>query len=107
MRIGTKVICVDDANIDARIPNKPECGKEYHIRDIISYVVNKPGQKGALLKEISNPLVTNKDGMKHEPSFNINRFVELDSLGAAYNDKEEEFQDFMKELYELQEWANS
>lgn len=83
MKIGSKVICINAAGIDNRIPNKPEHMQTYTVRDLVSYVVSKPGEVGVLLKEIENPLVQDNASLnKHEPTFNIKRFIEADEQPA-------------------------
>ena len=78
MEVGSLVECVNgsfDAKLIELIPNRPKQGKIYTIRNIKQYPSNKTG---VLLEEIINePLVLpNLDGL-FEPTFDINRFREV------------------------------
>jgi hypothetical protein len=81
MKIGSKVLCVDDKNIDNRIPNKPVYFQAYHVRDIVLHVLFPARGKGILLEEVHNPLVGTV--LKHEPTFSINRFIEIEDTPDA------------------------
>lgn len=78
MKVGSLVECIDgkfEAKLIDLIPNRPERGKVYTIRQIKQYTNSKVG---LLLEEIVNdPLILpNLDGL-FEPTFDINRFREL------------------------------
>lgn len=78
MKIGSLVECIN-GNFEPKqielIPNRPKQGKIYTVRNIKQYPNNKVG---LLLEEIVNdPLVLpNLDGL-FEPTFDINRFREI------------------------------
>ncbi len=73
-----EVICIDDvfeARQIAVIPNRPEEGKIYTIRDIFR-VPN--GRIAVRLHEIHNPLRPHPSGLgMYEPSFDSKRFTTL------------------------------
>ena len=78
MEVGSLVECVNgnfEPKLIELIPNRPKQGKIYTIRNIKQYPSNKTG---VLLEEIINePLVLpNLDGL-FEPTFDINRFREI------------------------------
>lgn len=78
MEVGSLVECVNgnfEPKLIELIPNRPKQGKIYTIRNIKQYPNNKTG---VLLEEIINePLVLpNLDGL-FEPTFDINRFREV------------------------------
>ena len=78
MAVGSLVECVNgnfDPKLIELIPNRPKQGKIYTIRSIKQYPSNKTG---VLLEEIINePLILpNLEGL-FEPTFDINRFREI------------------------------
>ena len=78
MEVGSLVECVNgsfDTKLIELIPNRPKQGKIYTVRNIKQYPSNKVG---LLLEEIVNdPLILpNLDGL-FEPTFDINRFREV------------------------------
>jgi hypothetical protein len=89
MKIGTLVECVDDRfNIEQieKIPNRPQKGNHYMIREIIEY----GHLVGVVLEEIRNPRVAKFKGIPVEPNFNIERFREIEGLDNLYNELLEE-----------------
>jgi hypothetical protein len=81
MKPGSLAVCINDlfSPVVIRIiPNRPKKGKIYTIRQLVTHEYN--GKTGLLLEEIVNEpiLLPNLEGM-FEPSFDINRFVPLDS----------------------------
>ena len=89
MKIGTLVECVDDrfnAEQLEKIPNRPQKGNHYMIREIIElgHLV------GVMLEEIRNPLTAKFKGQDVEPNFNIERFREIEGLDDLYDELVEE-----------------
>ena len=72
MKVGSLVQCVDSffpPSIFSKIPNRPNKGDYYMVRQIAEY----QGKIGILLEELSNPLLQTRSGLL-EPSFRISRF---------------------------------
>jgi hypothetical protein len=89
MKIGTLVECIDDrfnAEQLEKIPNRPQRGNHYMIREIIElgHLV------GVMLEEIRNPRVAKFKGQDIEPNFNIERFREIEGLDDLYDELVEE-----------------
>ena len=89
MKIGTLVECIDDrfnAEQLKKIPNRPQKGNHYMIREIIElgHLV------GVMLEEIRNPLTAKFKGQDIEPNFNIERFREIEGLDDLYDELFEE-----------------
>jgi len=79
MKIGSFVECIDDkfsAEQLKKLNKIPKEGNYYTIRDIVEYP--EFSRTGVRLEEIANPPVEKSDGTRHEPSFNIFRFRELE-----------------------------
>jgi hypothetical protein len=89
MKIGTLVECIDSrfsAEQLEKIPNCPQKGNHYMIREII-----KLGHLvGVLLEEIHNPITAKLNGIPVEPNFNIERFREIEGLDDLYDELVEE-----------------
>ena len=84
MRVGTLVECIDDrfnAEQLEKIPNRPQKGNYYTIREIIElgHLV------GIMLEEVRNPLTAKFKGQNIEPNFNIERFREIEGLDDLYD----------------------
>jgi hypothetical protein len=89
MKIGTLVECIDDrfnAEQLEKIPNRPQRGNHYMIREIIElgHLV------GIMLEEIRNPRVAKFNGQPIEPNFNSERFREIEGLDNLYDELLEE-----------------
>jgi hypothetical protein len=89
MKIGTLVECIDDrfnAEQLEKIPNRPQKGNHYMIREIIElgHLV------GVMLEEIRNPRVARFNGQPIEPNFNVERFREIEGLDDLYSELLEE-----------------
>lgn len=103
-----EVICINDSfptESIARIPNRPVRDKIYHFRDVILYP-NKT--KGVLLEEIINPHLSHPTGLgTFEPTFNINRFANLDMTIISQEQVDhyiEELTAALDEHYELSKY---
>jgi len=95
MKVGTLVECVNDQfSIEQleKIPNRPQKGNHYMIREIIElgHLV------GILLEEIRNARTAKLNGYPIEPNFNIERFREIEGLDDLYEELVEEV--FAEEL---------
>ena len=100
MKIGSFVLCIDDkftANQLTQLSNIPKEGDYYTVRDIVEYPKLK--RAGLRLEEISNPLIE-IDGLPHEPTFNIFRFVEID-IPPPFEEELNEILDNELELVEI------
>ena len=79
MKIGSFIECIDDKFTSEQLKKLvkiPKEGDYYTIRDIEEYPhLNRAGIR---LEELSNPPIELKNGVMHEPSFNIFRFRELE-----------------------------
>lgn len=89
MKIGTLVECIDDrfnAEQLEKIPNRPQKGNHYMIREIIElgHLV------GVMLEEVRNPRVARFNGQPIEPNFNVERFREIEGLDDLYSELLEE-----------------
>ena len=72
-----EIICVNDQNIDPRIPNKPIKDNIYSIRQ---WKTNPDMSEGLLLNEIVNPKIvaeTSYGRIVIEPNFSKHRFTTL------------------------------
>jgi len=82
------IICINDKFTDKQkelIPNRPVLDKTYSIRDIF-YLPT--GLVGVHLNEISNPDLPHPSGLGYfEPSFNSERFTNLDTTPLNYNNE--------------------
>ena len=92
MKVGTIVECIDDRfNVEQleKIPNRPQKGNHYMIREIIElgHLV------GVLLEEIRNAPTAKFKGQPIEPNFNIERFREIEGLDDLYDELLEEVLD--------------
>jgi len=92
MKVGTIVECIDDRfNVEQleKIPNRPQKGNHYMIRDIIElgHLV------GVLLEEVHNARTARFKGQPIEPNFNIERFREIEGLDDLYDELVEEVLD--------------
>lgn len=95
MKIGTLVECVDsrfNAEQLEKIPNCPQKGNHYMIREIIEF----GHLVGVLLEEIHNPPTARFKNQPIEPNFNIERFREIEGLDDLYDELVEEI--FAEEL---------
>ena len=95
MKIGTLVECIDDrfnAEQLEKIPNRPQRGNHYMIREIIEF----GHLVGVLLEEIRNPFTAKFKGQSVEPNFNSERFREIEGLDDLYDELVEEV--FTEEL---------
>ena len=74
MKIGSFIECIDDKFTSEQLKKLvkiPKEGDYYTIRDIEEYPhLNRAGIR---LEELSNPPIELKNGVMHEPSFNIFR----------------------------------
>jgi len=78
MKVGSFVSCIDGkftAEQLTKLKRTPIKGDYYTIRGIIDYPQYK--RVGVRLEEINNPEIKMVDGL-HEPTFNQERFRELD-----------------------------
>jgi hypothetical protein len=92
MKIGSRVVCVDDKfnhpNTNICLKVLPVAQEEYTIRDIKS----TPQGVSVLLQEIRNPKLYFDEYMGEvEPRFHINRFREIDVVELV-EEFEEEFE---------------
>ena len=92
MKVGTIVECIDDRfNVEQleKIPNRPQKGNHYMIREIIElgHLV------GVLLEEVRNARTARLKGQPIEPNFNIERFREIEGLDDLYDELVEEVLD--------------
>lgn len=80
MKVGEKVVCIDDMfteHAKQLIPNRPKKDLVYVIRDMV-YHPEIPAM-GLLLEEIVNPILPHHMGNgEFEPTFSAHRFVPLD-----------------------------
>lgn len=81
MKPGELVICINDTfapEVIRIIPFRPKRGKIYTIRQLVYHNINN--KTGLLLEEIVNDpiLLPNLSGL-FEPSFDVNRFVPIDT----------------------------
>lgn len=79
MKVGSFVQCINDVfNPEQllKIPNRPKLNEYYTIREIIVFDTNT----GVLLEEISNSHIPSKKYGTIEPSFNIERFREMEDM---------------------------
>ena len=92
MKVGALVECVNDTwkqetiNI---IPNRPVKGKYYTIRTVEKY----PHGVGVTLEEITNGMIAMYNGQPTEPTFDAERFRELEDLPDIEALLEEVFSD--------------
>ena len=90
IKFGSRVVCVNDFFNDeqiALIPNRPTKDKEYTIDEVM---ITRRG-KAVTLVEIDNPPLTHPTGLgMFVPSFDINRFRELEEVPAEEVKKAEE-----------------
>jgi hypothetical protein len=81
---GSLVKCINDTfhpESMRLIPNRPEKGKHYFVREIEEYY--GAGKVGLRLEEIQNPNVRFSDGAIKEPSFDIDRFSSEDDVDLS------------------------
>jgi len=82
MKVGSLIECIN-GNFNPEnykfIPNRPTKGEHYIVREIR----DRAGHVGILLEEISNPLLPNRIGILHEPTFKAERFREIEGLDEA------------------------
>jgi len=79
MKPGSLVECINDSfNPEQliKIPNRPTQGQYYMIREIFDF----SGKIGVTLEEIINPKIPLSSGGWIEPSFNIERFKEVEGI---------------------------
>jgi hypothetical protein len=79
MKVGSFVECINSSFIPEQIhliPNRPTRGEYYTVREIEEV----KGKIGIRLEEIENPLVESVSGRMFEPSFDINRFREIEDM---------------------------
>ena len=85
MKVGTLVECVN-GSFEPRqrkyLPNRPSTGGHYFIRAIIEYSHGV----GVLLEELHNPPIDSEEYGVVEPSFNIERFREIEGLDDAVDE---------------------
>ena len=90
IKFGSRVVCINDSFSDeqvAMIPNRPVRDKQYTIDEVM---ITRRG-KAVTLVEIDNPLLTHPTGLgTFIPSFDINRFKELEEVPAEEVRKAEE-----------------
>jgi hypothetical protein len=92
MKVGALVECVNDTwkqETIETVPNRPVKGRYYTIRTVDQY----PSGIGVTLEEISNGRTVNYQGKILEPSFNAERFRELEDLPDIEALLEEVFSD--------------
>jgi hypothetical protein len=79
MKIGSFIECIDSNFLPEQIhliPNRPVKGEYYTVREI-----EEVGERvGLRLEEIKNSLIEGVSGRIFEPSFNINRFREIEDM---------------------------
>jgi hypothetical protein len=80
MKVGSFVQCINDEfnpeQLD-KIPNRPILNEYYTIREIIEF---NPNHIGIILEEIHNSKIPSKRFGTIEPSFNIERFREIEDM---------------------------
>ena len=90
IKFGSRVVCINDVFSDeqiALIPNRPVMDKEYTIDEVM---ITRRG-KAVTLVEIDNPPLKHPTGLgTFIPSFDINRFKELEVVPAEAVTKAEE-----------------
>lgn len=90
IKFGSRVVCINDQFSDeqiALIPNRPVRDNEYTIDEVL---ITRRG-KAVTLVEIDNPPLTHPTGLgTFVPSFDINRFRDLEEVPAEEVRKEEE-----------------
>jgi hypothetical protein len=92
MKIGSFIECINGSFIPeqtAIIPNRPVIGNYYTVREI-EEVKDKIGLR---LEEIANPNLTAPNGRIFEPSFDIERFREIEDIPDIQALLEEIFED--------------
>jgi hypothetical protein len=93
MKVGSKVMCVDDSIKPGQLmfvghayPNWIKAGKLYTVREILP---NDDIVPGIVLEEVINPLIyVHILGREQEPAFRISRFKELDDTELAIETNE-------------------
>jgi len=92
MKVGALVECINDTwkqeTIEV-IPNRPIKGKYYSIRTVEKY----PHGVGVTLEEIINKMSAIYNGQPTEPTFDAERFRELEDLPDIEELLEEVFSD--------------
>ena len=82
IKFGSRVVCINDVFSDeqmAMIPNRPVKDQEYTIDEVM---ITRRG-KAVTLVEIDNPPLRHPTGLgTFTPSFDINRFRELEAVPA-------------------------
>ena len=90
VKFGSRVICINDVFSDeqiAMIPNRPVKDNEYTIDEVM---ITRRG-KAVTLVEIDNPPLTHPTGLgTFIPSFDINRFRDLEKLPTEVARKADE-----------------
>jgi len=90
IKFGSRVVCINDVFSDeqiAMIPNRPVRDVQYTIDEVL---ITRRG-KAVTLVEIDNPPLTHPTGLgTFTPSFDINRFRNLEELPAKEVRKAEE-----------------
>jgi hypothetical protein len=79
MKVGSFIECINSNFLPEQIhliPNRPIRGEYYTIREI----EDRGGKVGLRLEEIDNPLIEGISGRIFEPSFDINRFREIEDV---------------------------
>lgn len=94
MRVGSKVICINDKfpeRFVAEVANRPLEGVIYHVRRIL---ITRRG-KGILLEEIENTQIQLNETQTYEPSFATHRFREVDDALNIIGEEVEELESVM------------
>jgi len=90
IKFGSRVVCINDSFSDeqiAMIPNRPVKDTQYTIDEVL---ITRRG-KAVTLVEIDNPPLTHPTGLgTFIPSFDINRFKEMEEVPAEVVKEAEE-----------------
>jgi hypothetical protein len=82
MKFGAEVICLNDDFTDeqkAMIPHRPVKDRHYHIDEIL---ITRRG-RAVTLVELDNPPLPHPSGLgTFVPSFDVNRFAEIEEAPA-------------------------
>ena len=82
IKFGSRVVCINDSFTDdqvALIPNRPVRDNQYTVDEVM---ITRRG-KAVTLVEIDNPPLTHPTGLgTFIPSFDINRFAEMEEVPA-------------------------
>jgi hypothetical protein len=83
IKFGSRVVCINDSFSDEQvqmIPNRPSKDQQYTVDEVM---ITRRG-KAVTLVEIDNPPLVHPTGLgTFTPSFDINRFREVDQVPAT------------------------